>query len=671
MTDSNSEGVSNSKEHKYVNINSGPSLEKLLSNYQQVHLKEKNEINNIDLKQFKINNLNKKYEDMLYYFLPPENLKNYKSIDIEENNYQFLNDLNNENFFLSQDVRADIINNISDTNSSINKSFLNNFNEDFCPKNSFSQKNEENLKNMINLNKFKIIFEKFSLLCLNENDENKLLSYINEIYNGFMNNKFQMESIGLINFNLIEDYFHFLLNLVIKKLDKIKDPKILYNFILLCIKILKYFKSTKLLFFIIQFFQKYNSIIDLKINEKNKDILQFIPNNCFNFELIRKNIEYIIFPEIIKAISNESSIFEDNKRQLDLKEHWSLNFGDFLFIFIKSALNKDIEINEKKNYNELVYLKINLIERKLIKVGNVKIIEDKKDEFNQEIIDMNISLKNDLIFVFYVIHSSKKDEKKYFLKYKLFNHSTMSLIKENDIILKNDFIPKKLFNDNKYLYCTSKLNELMIIKKNFKLNYQEYNKYEIKLYGKDMNLKKDIYNIDTFSMHNSLCINNLFIIENNVENTNYVAKFQKNKNGNYTLFIYELYNGNKSEDSLIIKVSCNDNKFVLTKLDINKKELYFNMSTNNLNNLIDKGISLLPFETNYYHKDEECSNLYEYLLQQYSFLLNICGNYSIINSEYGNNIIKYPFYLCNNFEQSYLDIIIKNILEMIIVTILN
>ena len=78
MTDSNSEGVSNSKEHKYVNINSGPSLEKLLSNYQQVHLKEKNEINNIDLKQFKINILNKKYEDMLYYFLPPENLKNYK-----------------------------------------------------------------------------------------------------------------------------------------------------------------------------------------------------------------------------------------------------------------------------------------------------------------------------------------------------------------------------------------------------------------------------------------------------------------------------------------------------------------------------------------------------------------------------------------------------------------
>ena len=348
MTDSNSEGVSNSKEHKYVNINSGPSLEKLLSNYQQVHLKEKNEINNIDLKQFKINILNKKYEDMLYYFLPPENLKNYKSIDIEENNYQFLNDLNNENFFLSQDVRADIINNISDTNSSINKSFLNNFNEDFCPKNSFSQKNEENLKNMINLNKFKIILEKFSLLCLNENDENKLLSYINEIYNGFMNNKFQMESIGLINFNLIEDYFHFLLNLVIKKLDKIKDPKILYNFILLCIKILKYFKSTKLLFFIIQFFQKYNSIIDLKINEKNKDILQFIPNNCFNFELIRKNIEYIIFPEIIKAISNESSIFEDNKIQLDLKEHWSLNYGDFLFIFIKSTLNKDIEINEKK-----------------------------------------------------------------------------------------------------------------------------------------------------------------------------------------------------------------------------------------------------------------------------------------------------------------------------------
>lgn len=60
---------------------------------------------------------------------------------------------------------------------------------------------------------------------------------------------------------------------------------------------------------------------------------------------------------------------------------------------------------------------------------------------------------------------------------------------------------------------------------------------------------------------------------------------------------------------------------------------------------MDKGISLLPFNSNisnYNYPD----NLYEYLIQEYSSFLNLCGNFELINGKQENSLNKYPFSFC-------------------------
>ena len=76
---------------------------------------------------------------------------------------------------------------------------------------------------------------------------------------------------------------------------------------------------------------------------------------------------------------------------------------------------------------------------------------------------------------------------------------------------------------------------------------------------------------------------------------------------------------------------------------------------------MDKGISLLPFNSkiiNYY-----TDNLYEYLIQEYSSYLNLCGNFELINAEKEKNLIKTPFSFCCNFDKYILNTIIDNLIE--------
>ena len=106
----------------------------------------------------------------------------------------------------------------------------------------------------------------------------------------------------------------------------------------------------------------------------------------------------------------------------------------------------------------------------------------------------------------------------------------------------------------------------------------------------------------------------------------------------------------------------NDNKFVITKLDLDTNELYFNMTYNEKNNFFDKGILFLTFATNYYC-NSEYSNIYEYILQQYSFILNLFGNYDMLKGVKEENLLKLPLSLICNLSENNLKTIIKNIIE--------
>ena len=286
------------------------------------------------------------------------------------------------------------------------------------------------------------------------------------------------------------------------------------------------------------------------------------------------------------------------------------------------------------------------------------------DKNKDKIIDLNFSIKDELIYLFYIIENKIENATNYNLKYKIYSQSSMALLKENEIQLENNFIPTKLFGDDKFLYCFSNSNQVLMIKKHYKMKNQLYINCSINLFDKEIKLIKELKNLESFKMYNSLGINNLFILDNEEENKTYMGKFIDKKNNNYILNIYELYNNNKKIENVVLRVSYGDNRFVTIKLVKNKNILGFYMSTKETNNLIDKGVSFLPFDCKYYYNRNDCSNdIYEYLLQQYSSILNLCGNFDLMNIEKEHNIIKNPINLCCNFEQKNLDFVIKNIIE--------
>ena len=244
----------------------------------------------------------------------------------------------------------------------------------------------------------------------------------------------------------------------------------------------------------------------------------------------------------------------------------------------------------------------------------------------------------------------------------------MTLLREDEIELEKSFIPVKLFFDDKFLYCFSKSNQVLMIKKEYKLDKKKYINCTIKLFDKEINFIKDITQIESFKMYNSLCINNLFILDNEKEKKKYIGTFINNKNNNYLLNIFEFNNKsnifNQLSDTTNYNITYNNKKFVYTNLNKNTYDITYNMSSNEVNNLLDYGIYLLPFSSKEYNNNDNCiDNIYEYLLQQYCSIIIICGNFDLMKNEKESILIKFPFSLYCNFDNNILNFIIKCIIE--------
>ena len=196
---------------------------------------------------------------------------------------------------------------------------------------------------------------------------------------------------------------------------------------MVCSNILNYFKSSKLFFFLIKY-SKDN--IDILENLESKDnLVQLIPNNMINYEKIgeNKNIKLIcnLNDDILKNI---------NKKSIN---YWTLTHDNYLLIFYVYA---DYFEHPKDIYYN--YLKIHLIDRKIVYKG--KIDSDEKSYIN--VIDINITLKNGIIY--FLIIGEKYA--KYYFKYILLNKYNLTIIKNGEIELINQYFePFLLLNDNK------------------------------------------------------------------------------------------------------------------------------------------------------------------------------------------------------------------------------
>ena len=344
------------------------------------------------------------------------------------------------------------------------------------------------------------------------------------------------------------------------------------------------------------------SLLDYKELNENKELIQFIPYNCFNLNILNQNIKKILLNDFEKSLL-EKGILSKNLNEIGLNsnDYITLNYEDYLLMFI--GINNHYEDERKEKYYHMFYYKIELTNKNIIDIGKIDFINhnDKNIIKNSVINDINISIKNEFIYLFFICEYSKNN----YINYQIYNKYTMSKVKNGEIELKNNFNPISLFNDDKYLYCISLDNQILKIKKNYNLSNQKYYKCCFRLFEKDLMNYTEIKDLSLFEMFNSLCINDYLFIYNIDIEKHYIAQIIKDKHEDYIINIYEMSEDSKNIDT--IRICYNDNRFIITK--IKDKKLLFDMSSKNFNSFMDKGISLLPFDSDISF-DEYPDNLY-------------------------------------------------------------
>lgn len=650
---------------------------------------DEEEINTSHLTHMGLMNVNKLLEDIFYYCSPPETLKKLSQNTEEEKTYEFYQELNSENFIYAQKTRNKILTDLNTKIKSLVKDQkLSNFNDSLSikmsnlPKGASEQEKNNQIKNAyLIINKIEEI-----RMIYKEINDNEILEELKNLKGIMENNKIELKALGSLTFNSIENNLCSLLNLIIDEFDKKKDENLLNNFGIIFNEIFESFKSVKLLFLFIKFLSSHSSVSEFIKIDTNKSN-QFISEKSLNFEKICDE------NNLTKKIDIDFKLFlkdeEASNKNFDFSNYYTINYEDDLFVFLnpnkfenmddrnktniedeknkeeddkdKSQDEKDLE--EEKNKKEeknsgnlnpgfLYYLKFHLNEGRVTDFGKIKITYCENDK----IIDLNISIKNEFIYIFTILEKKEKD-KKYIIKSQIYNQSTMGELREKAIDLKESFIPNKLLNDYKYLYCISSSKDILAVKKKYKLDNQNYGKCSSKI-DEEGNMN-EISNLNSFQMYNNLSISNLFLLENKIENKKYISKFSTNDKNEYFLYI-KLLSGNNNNNNEI-KMSFNNNRFVISKLIGNG--LQYNMSNKDFNNLIERGISLLPFNSDHYHNNIIEKNIYEYLLQQFSFFVNIYGNFGLLNNETEKNLIYEPFSYCCNFQDYNLKFLIKKIEE--------
>ena len=326
-------GIINNNRNIYLFEDDIPTLESLLLPLTSEKEKKENKYK-LSLHDLKKNNLYKIEEDILYYCLPSKSLLNFKSILDEQNNYEFYNDIDSENFMISQEERINIILSLKLEKDFFLKIYkLSNYKTSFCAKASLITNTYDIDSKMVNSNLLRIKMDEYSYKIINELDEKKLFEYLKEIQDIFINNIIDMESIGLGQFNFIENNILLLLNLILNKLEQSKNSKYLIEFPFICINILKYFKSSKLYFYIINYISqnigKINNSLNLELNEGD-NIINFIPNNLIDIDIN----DYYPHIKICNLKEVPKILFYQKNEKWDNIYHWLLNCDNFLFIFI-------------------------------------------------------------------------------------------------------------------------------------------------------------------------------------------------------------------------------------------------------------------------------------------------------------------------------------------------
>ena len=619
--------------------------------------KEKDE-SIINLYKFKELNLNKVKEDMIYYCSPVDILskldKNKGEYIYQESDSEFFNDLSIKTFLQRQNQLKSLLNDDDVYKIDILEKAkkLDNWNYSFKKEeNKYSSKENDKLNEINHILKN---IQKTIKLFLIEKKIDILLNSLNEIVSDLNKEKIEIEYIGYELYIILEKNLAFLLGIIEKKFCK--DEETMSKFIGTFIDMAKYLKSNRLLFKLIQILSVYKIIPNQVKFDKNQ---QMISDESIDLKKIIKDMDIYLKINIkdLKEFNHSKGYEINEKSRLSDDEIWTVHNKEELFIFSNSPSQKN-----------LYFYKINIREEELITEDTFEMIDfgeiilsNKEDDI---IFNINISIKNDLIYICYLVNQklNNGDEAQFkfdfSLFYKLYSTS-MILLKEGLIKLDHfDCLNSYLYSDQEYFYVISDNNKLFTLKKNYLMDNYKYSKYRL-------NKNSEYISINDYKFHNCFNLNNFIILENKKDIEDLLlAEFSKD-NDEYILNITIMNTLKKricQEETTKFKISYNEDIFLVIKIVLNC--IYLSIPNFNINIFIGKGIQFLPFDNNYnYNVNINNDYIYTNLLKEYSTFVNLYGNFDLIDNNSENILLSYPYYFCFNINLNNLNFIIDQIIS--------
>ena len=493
-------------------------------------------------------------------------------------------------------------------------------------------------------------------------EKEQILENLNEIISDIKNNEINLKSIGYKILMVLENNLLFLFGLIIKFFGK--ESESVKLFLEKYLQLFNILKSNRIFFALIEYLNKNRKALE-GTNIENP--LELFTNKCIDIS------------ELIKSIENNHGLEDklilptllvDENNSCDKNEIWALNNTEEIFIF-KIAQTKPkmklifYRINIRLEENDILdddYCEENICENKdgkykLIDYGELVLSNNEEEQ----IFDINISIKNDLIYVCYFINQklnnsgTESNGFEYGLYYKVYTTS-MILLKE-DLIKSDNFKCDKsfLYSDKDNLYVISENNTIYVTKKEYSMNPFESKELVIN------NENKDIL-ITDYKCHNNFNIENLLILENKKDINDLLLVQIYSENNKYIFKLLPLKQ-NITNNDFKYKISYNDNIFLFIKMDENN--LYFSFDDMLEDNFSVNGFKFRPFEVNL-KKDlyilDNTGDYYKKLIKEYAYFIKLYGNFDRFELE-TIGLTDYPYSLCFNININNMNFIIEQILN--------
>ena len=616
----------------------------------------------LNLGKFKEFNTGIIMEDMMYYCAPVDILAKIDAQNseycINESQSEFVEDLGIVTFLQNQKLIIKNMQGEYKVDKFINDQNLKEWKRELNDEDKIFDEKIIDKTNII----LKLIQNTLKHFTQKKIEKDQILENLNLVISDIKSNEINLKSIGYKILMVLENNLLFLFGLIIKSFGK--ELECVKLFLEKYIKLFSILKSNRIFFALIEYLNKNRKVLE---GMKIENPLELFTNKCIDIS------------ELIKSIENNKdfenklilpTLLVDEKNCCDKNEIWALNNSEEIFIFKISQTKPKMKlifyrINIRLEENSILdddYYEDDICENKdgkykLIDFGELVLSNSEDDQ----IFDINISIKNDLIYVCYFINKklnnsgTESDTFEYGLYYKVYTTS-MILLKE-DLIKSDNFKCDKtfLYSDKDNLYVISENNRIFVMKKEYSMKSFESKELVINSENNDIL-------ITDYKCHNNFNIENLLILENkkDINDLLLVQIYSENNKCIYKLLPIQQ---NLPNNEFKYKISYNDNIFLFIKMDENN--LYFSFNDMFEDNFTETGFQFRPFEINLkkdlYISDNN-SDFYKKLIKEYAYFVKLYGNFDRLELE-KMGLTDYPYSFCFNINKNNMNFIIEEILN--------